>query len=153
MTQRDSEKPLSTLRITRDELGIKLAETYALRSTCLRSQVGAIISRDNRPISAGYCGAPAGEPDCFEVGCEIGTHNGCTRTIHAENNAILYAARFGVSVEGCTLYTTLSPCLSCARAIAQVRISRVVFRDTYRDTRGVELLERLGVMVDVEPAS
>lgn len=135
-------------RITRDELGLRLAELYALRSTCPRSHVGAVIIREGRAISAGYNGSPSGQPHCSDVGCEIGNHGGCTRAVHAEANAILYAGKAGASTEGAELYTSLSPCFDCAKSIYRAGISRVLFRNAYRDSRGVVLLRRLGVTVE-----
>lgn len=132
-------------RPSRDELGIRLATVYAARGTCLRAQVGAVISRDGRVISAGYVGAPSGQAHCLDIGCDIGTHGGCTRTVHAEANAIGYAARAGSSTDGATLYTTHGPCVDCAKLIINAGISRVVYDNPYRDASGVLLLLASGV--------
>ena len=82
---------------------IRIAKEAAQRSTCPRASVGAVIVKDNRILATGYNGAPAGEPHCSDVGClMVGDH--CKRAIHAETNAIAQAAKYGVSVEGATLY-------------------------------------------------
>jgi dCMP deaminase len=146
--EQKSTPPSFLERPSRDELGIRLATVYSLRGTCLRAQVGAVISRDGRAISAGYVGAPAGQPHCTDVGCELGRNGGCTRTVHAEANAIGFAARAGASTDGATIYTTHSPCYDCAKLIINAGIVRVCFDTPYRDPRGIELLEAAGVTVD-----
>lgn len=132
-------KEVGTERISRDEMFMEMAEILAKRSTCQRSKVGALVVKDGRPISCGYNGPVSGAPDCSQVGggC-LGA--GCDRSIHAELNSILFAARAGISVDGCTLYCTMSPCLKCAQAIVNSGIRRVVFRDWYRDKSGTNFL-------------
>jgi len=129
-------------RITVDEMLMRMAETCALRGTCTRKSVGAVIARETRVISTGYVGAPAGMPHCLDVGCLIDPHTGgCIRTLHAEANAIAFAARKGIATEGSTLYTTLSPCLACAKLIVPAGIACVKYSSEYRDKSGVEYLE------------
>lgn len=82
---------------------IRIAMEVASRSTCPRASVGAVIVRDNRILASGYNGAPAGEPHCTEVGCDM-VDGHCKRAIHAETNAIAQAAKYGISLEGATLY-------------------------------------------------
>lgn len=147
-TQIDSEQHSSVDRPTRDELGIRLAIVYSTRGTCLRAQVGAVIVRGGRAISAGYVGSPSGQPHCTDAGCLLAEDGGCIRTVHAEANAISFAARAGASTEGSTLYTTHSPCLGCAKLIINAGIRRVVYDEEYRITDGVELL--LDAHVEVE---
>jgi dCMP deaminase len=91
-------------RISRDQLLIDYTKLVAQRGTCKRARVGCVISRDGRVVVQGYNGSLPGEPHCDEVGCDM-QDNHCVRTVHAELNAILYAARKGISVEGTTLYT------------------------------------------------
>jgi len=86
-----------------DTYFLNIAREVATRSTCPRASVGAIIVKDNRILSTGYNGALPGEPHCFEVGCLI-VNNHCERTIHAETNAVVQAAKFGVNINGSTLY-------------------------------------------------
>lgn len=127
---------------------MEIANVVARRGTCTRAQVGAVIARSGRIISTGYVGAPAGLPHCTLVGCEIGNHKGCTRTIHAEINAIAFAAKHGIATEKSTLYTILGPCYDCAKAIINSGIERVVYGIDYRDVRGLNLLRDAKVVVD-----
>jgi dCMP deaminase len=139
-TQIDSENHRPSIRPNRDEVGIRLAVIFASRGTCTRAQVGAVITREGRVISSGYVGSPAGLDHCTTVGCDIGESGGCIRTVHAEANAIAYAARSGSSTEGATIYTTHAPCVDCAKLIINAGIVRVVYEFDYRDGRGLDLL-------------
>ena len=119
------------MRPSRDEILLKVAKAYAERSTCLRRRVGAVIGYGGRVLSTGYVGSPSGANHCTPDNCTPSAP--CIRTIHAEANAIAWAARKGVAIEGATLYTTVSPCQSCAQVIAAAGIERVVFLEEYRD--------------------
>ena len=130
-------------RFTRDELLIRVASLIAERSTCFRSRVGAVIAQEGRIISTGYNGTPSGLPHCSPNDC--GPDTPCTKTVHAEANAIAFAARYGIATEGATLYTQLSPCNDCAKLIINSGIERVVFQDYYRDEMPVDLLARAGI--------
>lgn len=140
-------------RISRDEMLMEIAYVISHRGTCPRAKVGAVISNGARIISSGYVGAPAGQAHCTdtEVGCIIGAHGGCIRTVHAESNAIAFAARKGIPTEDSTLYCTLSPCGECAKLVINAGVSRVVFHNPYRDSGGLTLLESAGVIVDKFP--
>jgi dCMP deaminase len=127
---------------------MEVARAIAERGTCERGFVGAVIAKDGRIISTGYVGAPSGASHCLDEGCEIGTHNGCTRTVHAEANAIAFAARHGISTEASTIYTTLAPCYECAKLIINAGVERLVYEVNYRDIRGLTLLERTGLAVE-----
>ena len=120
-----------------------MAEIWAKNSYCKRRQVGALLVKDNMIISDGYNGTPSG----FENICE---ENGVTKpyVLHAEANAISKVAKSGNSSEGATLYVTASPCIECAKLIIQSGIKRVVYKDEYRLTDGVDLLVRAGVEVE-----
>jgi len=133
------------MRIDRDWALMSTAGIWARRSTCLRRKVGAVIAQENRIISQGYNGAPSGKPHCTPETCN--DDNPCTNTVHAEINAIAFAARYGISVEGATLYTTLAPCLNCSKAMINSGIKKVVYLDTYRDLSGIELLRDSGVSI------
>jgi dCMP deaminase len=126
---------------------IEIAFVVSRRGTCERAQVGAVISRDGRIISTGYVGAPAGAEHCTSVGCRLGNHNGCVRTVHAEANAIAYAARAGTATESAELFCTHSPCEPCAKLIISAGIRRVVYATRYRDETGIGLLESVGIEV------
>jgi len=134
-------------RISREELFMEIAGLVAMRSTCERAQVGAVVVKDKRIVATGYGGAPSGQPHCTEVGCEIGPGGGCIRTTHAEANIIAFAARNGLQLEGCDMYVTLSPCYTCAKLIINAGIRTVIYRDEYREDSGLKLLRKAGVKV------
>ena len=142
---RPPQKPLP--RITRIEMFVAILEIVKKRSTCNRNQVAAIIVKDNRIISMGYGGSPSNTKHCTEVGCLIGPDGGCIRTIHAESNAIAFSARSGISIEGSTMYTSLSPCYNCAKLIINSGISSVIFLEKYRDDSGIKLIQSVGISV------
>ncbi len=133
------------MRISREDLLMAQAILVAMRSTCNRKKVGAVIAHEGRVISTGYAGAPAGLPHCLDVGCDTSKGTGCSRTAHAEINAIAYAARFGIATQGSHLFCTLSPCENCAKAIINSGIVKVYFNEPYRDLSGVQLLKDSGV--------
>lgn len=126
---------------------MRLAVVVSTRGTCLRASVGAIIVQEGRIISTGYVGAPSGQPDCLSSGCEIGDDGGCSRTVHAEANAIAFAARFGTRTDGAELHCTHAPCLPCAKLIVNAGIQRFVYDLPYRDVRGLELLISAGLAI------
>jgi dCMP deaminase len=132
-------------RISRDTLHMSQAKLYALRSTCGRLQVGAVIVNEGRAITGGYNGVPKGQSHCDEVNCDLSA--ACTRTVHAEANAIFFAAKEGLRLEGCTLYVTHSPCYNCALAIIQSGIKEVVFMEPYRDKTPIYMLDQAGIRV------
>lgn len=119
-----------------------MADIWAENSYCQRRKVGALIVKDKMIISDGYNGTPAG----FENVCED-NESGLTKpyVLHAEANAITKIARSGNCSDGATLYVTTSPCIECSKLIIQAGIKRVVYREKYRVTDGLDLLERAGV--------
>lgn len=132
-----------------------LAASLALRSHCIKARVGAVLTKDTRIISIGYNGPPAGTYNCDEEwpesGCPRDSKNSCSLALHAEENAILYAVKNGASLEGATLYLTLSPCLSCARIIYSSGIKKVWYKNSYAKYKGlpvdegVDFLNKFGV--------
>ena len=124
-----------------DEYFMEIAEIVKTRSTCLRRQVGAVIVKDNRIITTGYNGAPSGLKHCTEIGgCErarlnipSGQRHELCRALHAEQNAIIQAAKLGISIDGATLYCTHQPCVLCAKIIVNSGIRRVVYGEGYPD--------------------
>lgn len=122
-------------RVSRDLWGIMLAETIALRGTCSRLSVGAIATRDGQLLAAGYNGAPAGMRHCVHDNLET-----CSRSVHAEVNTIASAAKYGVSLQGATLYVTHTPCVSCAGLLINAGISQMVYRHEFRDLTGLTML-------------
>ena len=127
-----------------DQSYMQMAAVWAQNSFCKRRQVGALIVKDKMIISDGYNGTPSG----FENICE--DENGITKpyVLHAEANAITKVAMSGNSSEGATLYVTASPCIECSKLIIQSGIKRVVYRDEYRLTDGIDLLKRAGIEVE-----
>lgn len=155
------------MRLERDHMFMQMAGLAAQRSTCNRGCVGVIIARGSRVVSMGYNGAPSGAPHCTDVGCDAQTvmveHKhpeggyyidvdnpidlGCQRAVHAEANALAWAARNGIATEGSTLYSTHAPCLKCAQLIVTSGIVRVVYEQNYRLER-LDILEEGKVTVD-----
>jgi dCMP deaminase len=138
-------------RITRDAMLTEMAVIASKRSTCSRKQVGAIIALDGRVLSLGYAGSPAGTPHCLDEGCILGPDGGCIRTVHAELNAIAFAAKQGIALIGSTMYCTDSPCLGCAKAIINAGITDVRYLREYRDVTPLELLSVAGVFATKVP--
>jgi dCMP deaminase len=131
-------------RVSWDEYFMNIARTVATRSTCPRKFVGAVIVRDRTILSTGYNGSIRGTPHCDEVG-HMMEDGHCVRTIHAEINAIIQAAKHGTSIGGAGIYVTASPCWNCFKAIANAGISRIVFGEFYRDERIFTVARELGM--------
>jgi len=147
-------------RMSREKYYLEVLEAVRKRSTCDRGKSGAIIVKEGRVITTGYVGAPTGCGHCDEVGHLIEFHSPeesekspcvektkhCIRTVHAELNAILQAAYFGVSIKFATMYCTMVPCFSCGQAIVNVRMARVIAVHPYQtQERTVELFDHCGV--------
>ncbi len=124
-----------------DDIYMELAVNLAKRSHCIMRHVGAVLTKDTRIISIGYNGPPAGTHNCDlewpETGCPRDSKGGCSLAIHAEQNAILYAVKNKATVDGATLYVTLSPCLSCARIIFTMGIKKVIYLNSYAEHKGI----------------
>ncbi|MFI5219916.1 MAG: deoxycytidylate deaminase [Bacteroidia bacterium] len=141
-----------------DDIYMELAQNLALKSHCVKIKVGAVLTQDTRIVSLGYNGPPAGTHNCDEEwvdsGCPRDSKGGCSLAIHAEQNAILYAAKSKVTLEGATLYVTLSPCLACARIIFTSGIKKVLYLNSYAGFKGiameegVDFLQKFGVEVE-----
>ncbi len=140
-----------------DEYFMEIADTVAKRATCDRGRSGCVIVKNKQILVTGYVGSPRGLPHCDDVGHQmkqmvhedghVTTH--CVRTVHAEQNAITQAARFGIPLEGSTLYCRMTPCRTCAMLIINCGIERVVCEKKYHagaeseemfKTAGVELV-------------
>lgn len=151
------------MRPSRDEVLLQHAELEALRGTCSRNQVGVVFAREGRVLISGYNGAPKGLPHCsHDCDCGIATshkmerdpHDSdcsslkpCSTAVHAESNAISFAARHGVRLDGSDMFCTVSPCLSCAHLIINAGVVRVVYSREYRDHSGLLLLNRAGIVI------
>nr|WP_285850605.1 ComE operon protein 2 [Niallia circulans] len=132
-------------RISWNEYFMAQSELLALRSTCTRLAVGATIVRDKRIIAGGYNGSIAGGVHCIDEGCYV-IDNHCVRTIHAEMNAILQCAKFGVPTAGADIYVTHFPCLQCCKAIVQAGIKTVYYELDYKNhPYALELFEQANI--------
>lgn len=150
------------MRRSRDQICMDAAYLFSARSTCSRLSVGAVVAIEGRVISTGYNGVPSGLDHCDHT-CTCVQQKGsviltrashyvdcaadspCDATVHAEANAIAFAARYGTPTLGATLYTTTSPCRQCAKLIINAGLDRVVYGEPYRDTSGLDLLALAGV--------
>lgn len=131
-------------RPSRDETYLAIAEVIGFRGTCLRGKVGCIITIDNRIISSGYNG-PLDAIGCTHHNCDLTQK--CVKAVHAEANAISFAAKEGIKLKGATLYCKVAPCLECARLIIQSGIIRVLYHEDYKNDLGINLLEINGVKI------
>ena len=138
-----------------DKRFMELAENVASWSSCVRAgrHVGAVIVKNKRILTTGYNGAPSGIKSCKErgfclrdkLGIVSGTRAEMCYAIHAEQNAVIQAAKMGVSVEGATIYVTHQPCSVCTRILINAGISRIVYKQEYPDKFSLELLEESGI--------
>jgi dCMP deaminase len=141
--------PEPRVRVSWDDYFMNIAREVSSRSTCDRKFVGAVIVRDKCILATGYNGSIRGLPHCDEEG-HLMEEGHCVRTVHAEANAIVQAARNGVRIDGSAIYVTASPCWGCFRLIANGGIARVVFGEFYRDPKIFDVAQRLGIeLVDM----
>lgn len=126
-------------RIPWNQYFLAQARLVSLRSTCTRLMVGAVIVRENRIIASGYNGSVADGAHCIEEGCYI-VDGHCVRTVHAEANALLQCAKFGVATNDTTMYVTHFPCIHCTKQIIQAGVKHVCYEHDYRNH---ELAEQL----------
>jgi len=157
-------------RPSRDETSMDLAKVMAKRSTCQRGLVGVVISREGRVLSTGYNGVPAGMPHCDHTcsckdvvhlrpllqdkvhnvhfpQCDFHPDSRCTKVVHAEANAVSFAARHGIALEGAEVFTTLAPCSQCAKLLINAGVVAVHCGQEYSAHEGVELLRSAGIRV------
>lgn len=141
-------------RLSVDEYFMAMAKLVSLRSTCLRRQVGAVIVKDKRVLSTGYNGAPKGLKHCSDTNClrqqlkvPRGQRHELCRGVHAEQNAVIQAAVFGVSIRDASIYTTHHPCSVCAKILVNAGISEVVYEKGYADDLSKEVLKEAEVRV------
>jgi dCMP deaminase len=137
------------VRVGWDEYFMKIAHEVATRATCDRKHIGALIVRDKVILSTGYNGSMRGMPHCDEVGHEM--ENGhCVRTVHAEMNALVQAAKNGIAIDNGTLYTTASPCWICFKMLVNAGIKKIVYGEHYRETRIFDASQKLNIwLVDL----
>lgn len=141
-----------------DEYFIGMANYVASRATCDRGKSGCVIVRDRRVISTGYVGSPPGLPHCDEVGHDMHTvlnedgskSEHCLRTAHAEQNAIAQAARFGVALDGATMYCKMVLCHVCAKLVVTAGIKRVVAEKDYHQSQNTKaIFKKAGVKLEI----
>lgn len=140
-----------------DKRFIELAKTIATWSSCYNDnrQIGAVIVRNKRILTTGYNGAPSGIPSCVErkscmrreLNIESGTRHELCYAIHAEQNAIIQAAKIGVPIEGATLYCTHQPCVICAKMIVNAGIAKVIYAEGYPDEFSLKIFDMAGVNI------
>lgn len=123
---------------------MNIAREVATRSTCNRKHVGALIVRDRNILSTGYNGSIRTQPHCDDIGHDM-VDGHCVRTVHAEANAIIQAARHGARIDGADIYTTASPCWECFKLIANSGIRRVYFGEFYREQKIFRVAQELGI--------
>ena len=135
------------MRPSWDEYFMEMVKVVSKRSTCVRRQVGAALVKDNRLLATGYNGVPKGLQHCDKTGClreqqrvASGERHEMCRGLHAEQNAIIQAAIYGVSISGATLYCNNKPCSICAKMIINAEVVRIVYLDDYADNLSEELL-------------
>ena len=141
------------MRKSWDQYFMEIAHLVATRSTCLRRAVGAVaVSQDNRILGTGYNGALPGAPHCDEVGClreqmqiPSGQRQEICRAQHAEANVCNFAARYGVSLDGATMYVTFQPCTTCVKAMATSGIKKVIFEGDYPDLFSYKIAKEVGM--------
>ncbi|MCI9262432.1 cytidine/deoxycytidylate deaminase family protein [Adlercreutzia equolifaciens] len=137
-----------------DEYFMKMANDVATRTTCLRRGVGAVIVKDRRILATGYNGVPTGLAHCSETGClreQLGVPSGqrheICRGLHAEQNAIIQAARYGIDIAGSTIYVNTQPCVVCAKMLINAGITEIVYQNPYPDELSQQMLAESGILV------
>lgn len=138
-----------------DNYFLAIAQQVKTRSTCLRRQTGAVLVRDKRILTTGYNGAPRGLQHCLEIGClreskgvASGERHELCRGLHAEQNAILQASIYGVSVDKAVLYTTHFPCTLCAKMLINAGIVKIFYLEEYPDELSLSLFKEAGTSLE-----
>ena len=139
-----------------DEYFMTMANYAATRTTCLRRGVGCVIVKDNRVLATGYNGVPTGITHCAVTGClreKLGVPSGqrheICRGLHAEQNAIIQAAKFGISIDGAKIYVNTQPCVVCAKMLINAGIEEIIYQNPYNDELSRELLAESGIKMRV----
>ena len=139
-----------------DEYFMKLANDVSTRTTCLRRAVGCVIVKDNRILATGYNGVPSGLRHCAETGClreKLGVASGqrheICRGLHAEQNAIIQAAKYGIDIRGSKIYVNTQPCVVCAKMIINAGILEIIYQNPYDDELSRELIGESGIKMRV----
>ncbi len=145
---------LENNRPSYDEYFMEMAHVVSKRSTCLRRKVGAILVKDKHILSTGYNGAPKGLSHCVDVGCirkdmsvKSGERHELCRGLHAEQNAIIQAAVFGVSISGSTLYCTNTPCVVCVKMLINAGVKEIIYSGDYPDELAKKMLGESSIKI------
>ena len=143
---------MSDSRPSWDEYFATLALQVSTRTTCTRRAVGAVIVKDNRILATGYNGVPSGMHHCAEVGClreKLGVPSGqrqeICRGLHAEQNAIIQAAKYGIDISGAKIYITTQPCITCAKMLINAGITEIIYANPYPDELSLGMLDEAGI--------
>jgi len=139
-----------------DDYFMDIARLVAHRSTCLRRQVGAVMVKSKHVLATGYNGTPSGITHCSETGClrdqlkvPSGERHELCRGLHAEQNAIIQAARHGIDIHGATLYCTHSPCIICSKMLINAGIKQIVYIHGYPDQMSLDMIGEAGIVTRV----
>ncbi len=137
-----------------DQYFMDITNLVATRSSCMRRQVGAVLVKDRNILATGYNGVPSGITHCNAVGClrerlkvPSGERHELCRGLHAEQNAIIQAAKHGTNIDGATLYCTTMPCIICTKMIINAGITRVIYGEGYADDLAREMIVEAGIDV------
>jgi len=149
-----SKKTISHKRPSWDEYFLDVAKLVAKRATCLRRSVGAVLVKDKRILATGYNGAPSGLKHCIDVGCirqrlkiPSGERHELCRALHAEQNALIQASLYGISVKGSTIYATCQPCVICAKMLINAGIKEIIVTDGYPDRMALDFLKEAKIKI------
>jgi dCMP deaminase len=149
-----SHKVTSKKRISWDDYFMQIAHLVSQRSTCLRRHVGAVIVKNKRMLATGYNGAPSGIQHCLDIGClrdklkiPSGQRHELCRGLHAEQNAIIQASLYGISVKDSIFYVTNQPCIICAKMLINAGIKEIVITDGYPDRMSANLLKEAKIKI------
>ncbi len=139
-----------------DEYFMKIANDAATRSTCLRRGVGCVVVKDHRILATGYNGVPCGISHCSKTGClreKLGVPSGqrheICRGLHAEQNAIIQAAKYGIDISGSVIYVNTQPCVVCAKMIINAGIEEIIYQNPYDDELSRQILKESGIKMRV----
>ncbi len=148
-------KKIGDARPSWDEYFMQIACLISRRSTCLRRKVGSVIVKDKHVLTTGYNGVPAGLKHCVEIGClrmkenvPSGQRHELCRGLHAEMNALIQAAKFGINIEGSTFYCTVHPCILCAKMIINSGIRKVIIKEGYPDENAVKMFKEADIKIE-----
>jgi dCMP deaminase len=137
-----------------DEYFLEVAGLVSRRATCMRRRVGVVLVKDKRILATGYNGAPSGLKHCIDIGClrqrlkiPSGERHELCRGLHAEQNALIQAALYGISAKGSTLYATNQPCIICAKMLINAGIKEIVVADGYPDKMAMDFLKEAKIAV------